>query len=50
MIGLEETNRVETAKKIVLQQKVNTKRHRTVIITQGAEPTIVATATSEGNV
>lgn len=50
MVGIEESNRDETAKKLASQPKTNKKRPRTVIITQGSEPMIVATATAEGDV
>lgn len=41
--GLEAHDRVTLAKRVAAYEKVNTARPRVVIITQGAEPTIVAT-------
>ena len=46
-LGLEESDRQGVAKMVAQWEKVNTKRQRTVIMTQGPEPTIVAT--SAGN-
>ena len=45
--GLEAKDREGIAKKVAEWEKSNTKRPRVVIMTQGSEPTIVAT--SEGN-
>jgi len=41
--GLEAHNRVEAAKIVAAMPKVNKNRPRVVIITQGSEPTLVAT-------
>lgn len=46
-LGLEENDRQGVAKMVAQWEKVNTKRQRTVIMTQGPEPTIVVT--SAGN-
>lgn len=40
-LSLEESDRVGTAKALCLSEKANKKRARTVVITQGCEPTIV---------
>ncbi|PGH15760.1 hypothetical protein AJ79_02140 [Helicocarpus griseus UAMH5409] len=44
------TNIEEIAKKMATLPKKNTKRSRTVIITQGTDPTIAAVAGADGNV
>ena len=47
-LGLEESDRQGVAKMVAGWDKVNTKRPRTVIMTQGPEPTIVATSAGNG--
>lgn len=48
--GWEISDVQEIAKKMATLSKKNTNRHRTVIITQGTDPTISAVADADGNV
>jgi adenosine kinase len=47
---LKTTSIVDVARAIALLPKANGARHRVVVITQGAEPTIVASAIGDGKV
>jgi adenosine kinase len=48
--GLESTSIVDIARAIALLPKTNGARHRVVVITQGADPTIVASSIGDGKV
>ena len=44
IVGIAEHDRIAAARHIAEQKKANVKRQRVVVITQGAEPVIVATS------